>query len=115
MKTTILSVISAKRFALALLAVTLAAAAPAPRQSTPIDSHSHPAQGCQATAPGSSAAMFEPAAVAATVDQVSSAPGATTRAGEAVTPPLHSRSIHSAFTFARPHDPGHLHAFSLLI
>jgi hypothetical protein len=107
-------VISAKRVACTLLALTIVAAVPLARQAGRVD-HRRQAQGCQAAGAGGPVAALEAADVAGAVQQMSSAPGMATHAGFTIEPPANRRSIHSAFTFARPHDPPHLHAFALLI
>jgi hypothetical protein len=98
-----------------VLAIAVAVSTLAARQATNVDRRSHTAHGCQAAAPGGAVATLESADVAGTLHQISSAPGVPSRAVAAVKPTAHGRSIDSAFTFARPHDPRHLHAFSLLI
>jgi hypothetical protein len=108
-------VIPVKRIACALLAVTIVLATLASRQTTRVDRRDHAAHGGQATGPGGAVAMFEAADVAASVHQVTSAASMPAGTGTAVSPAADGRSIRSAFTFARPHDPLHLHTFSLLI
>jgi hypothetical protein len=108
-------VIPAKRIACALLAIAIVVATLASRQAMHVDGRPHAAHGCQAAGSGSAVAMLEAADVAGPVQQVQSAPGMSACGGAAVTLTLRGRSIHFAFTFARPHDPLHLHAFSLLI
>jgi hypothetical protein len=114
MGSTIIAVIPAKQIAGVLLAIAIAVATLASRQATHLDRPSHSAHGCQAAGPGGAVATFEAADVAGAVHQTS-APGMSSRACTDVTPAAHGRPIHSAFSFARPHDPPHLHAFSLLI
>jgi hypothetical protein len=115
MGSTIVRVIPAKRIAGVFLAIAMAVATLASRQATHVDRRSHAAHGCQAAGPGGTDATFEAADVARPVHQTLSAPGLSARACTALTPAAHRRSIHSAISFARPHDPPHLHAFSLLI
>ena len=115
MGSTIIGVIPAKRIAGVLLAIAIAVATLASRQATHVDRRSHAAHGCQAAGPGGAVATFEAADVAGPVHQTASTSSMSARAGMALTPASDGRSIHSAFSFARPHDPSHLHAFSLLI
>jgi hypothetical protein len=115
MGSTIVRVIPAKRIAGVLLAIAIAVATLASRQAIHVDRRSHAVHGCQAAGPGGADATFEAADVAGPVHQTLSAPGMSARAGTALTPAAHRRSIHSALSVARPHDPPHLHAFSLLI
>jgi hypothetical protein len=112
---TIVDVIPAKRIAGVLLAIAIAVATLASRQATHVNRRSHAVHGCQAAGPGGAVATFEAADVSGPVHQTPSTPGMSAHAGTAVTPAADGRSIHSAFCFARPHDPPHLHAFSLLI
>jgi hypothetical protein len=114
-KTKIICVIPAKRIAYALLAIAVVVATLASRQATHVDRRSQAAHGCQAAGPGGGVAIFEAADVAGPLQQVHSAPGLSALEGTAVTLAAQGRSIHSASAFARPHDPLHLHAFSLLI
>jgi len=110
---TIVCVIPVKRVASVLLAIAIVLATMASRQATHADRRSHATHGCQAARPGGGATLEAPD-VAGPVHQTFSAPGTSARTGTAV-PAADSQSIRSAFCFARPHDPPHLHAFSLLI
>jgi len=107
-------VTTARWIARTLLAIVILAAA-LTWPPGPSSRHGRTAHGCQAAAPGGNAAAIEPAGVAVTTQDSASAAGVSTRAGAAITPGTHLASIPRAFTFARPHDPRHLHAFSLLI
>jgi hypothetical protein len=112
---TIVCVLPVKRIACALFAIAIVVATLASRQATHVDRRSHAIHGCQAAGPGGAVATLEAADVAGAVHQTPSAPGTSARTGTSVMPAADDRSIHSAFCFARPHDPPHLHAFSLLI
>jgi hypothetical protein len=115
MGSTIVPVIPAKRIAGVLLAIAIAVATLSARQAAHVDRRNDTVHGCQAAGPGGAVATFEAADVAGPVHQTPSTPGMSARAGTDGTPAAHGPSIHSAFSFSRPHDPPHLHAFSLLI
>jgi hypothetical protein len=108
-------VIPVRRIASALLTIALVLVTLASRQATHVDRRSQAAHGCQAAGPGGAVATFEAADVAGPVHQAASAAGMSAGARIAVAPAADGRSIRSAFTFARPHDPLHLHTFPLLI
>jgi hypothetical protein len=108
-------VISARRIASTVLAVTVVAVAAASRPAVAAAGHGHGPHGCQAAAPGGRFATLETATVAGAVHHAASAPGVSGRASRLSTPAAHGVSPLAAGTFARPHDPQHLHAFSLLI
>jgi hypothetical protein len=106
---------SAKRILGTLLAVAIVAATLVARQATPVDRHRNTTHGCQAAGPGGAVATLEAAGVADAVHHSSSAPAAAPRTGSIVRPTADGGRLHSALSFPRPHDPQHLHAFSLLI
>jgi len=102
-----------KRIAFTLLAIAVIAATWATRQAVTRAS-GHVARGCQAAAPGGKVATIE-ADIATAVQHAASAPGTWTRAGRVLALATAACPERSAFEFARPHDPQHLHSFSLLI
>ena len=102
-----------KRIAFTLLAIAVIAATWATRQAVTRASD-HVARGCQAAAPGGKVATID-ADVATAVQHAASAPAISTRAGKALTFTAQACPELSAFAFARPHDPQHLHSFALLI
>jgi hypothetical protein len=101
--------------AFSLLVIAIVAAAAAPRPAVAAKGRDHAAHGCQAAGPGGDVATFDAADIAAAAHPSAAAPGLSTGAGTLATPATQGRPIRAAFTFARPHDPAHLHAFSLLI
>jgi len=106
-------VTAVKRIAFTLLAIAVIATTFATRQAV-TGAPGHLAHGCQAAAPGGKAATIE-ADVATAVQHAASAPGTWTRAGTVLTLAAQACPKRAAFEFARPHDPRHLHSFSLLI
>jgi hypothetical protein len=115
MQTTIVCVTAVKRIALSLLALAVLAANLAARQPAPQIRRGQATHGCQATAPGGNAATVESADVAIAVQHAAAGPGVSTRTSDVTMPAGHASPVRTVFSFARPHDPPHLHAFSLLI
>jgi hypothetical protein len=115
MQNTIVSVTAVKRIVLALVAIAVIAANGASRQVAAESARGHATHGCQAAAPAGKAATIEAADVAIAVQHAAAAPGISTRTGQIPAPAAHTAPVRAAFAFARPHDPQHLHAFSLLI
>jgi len=108
-------VISARRIASTVLAVAIVAVVAASRPAVAAAGHGKGAHGCQAAAPGGRAATFEAADVAGAVHHAASVAGISSRASKLSTPETHDATVRNVFASARPHDPRHLHAFSLLI
>jgi len=106
-------VTAVKRIAFTLLAIAVIAATCATRQAVTRAS-GDVAQGCQAAAPGGKVATIE-ADVATAVQHAASAPAISAHAGKVLTLAAQACPELSAFEFARPHDPQHLHPFALLI
>jgi hypothetical protein len=105
-----------RRFLCAALTIVvlLAGAWALPASATPSADGRHASHGCQAAGTSSSRAALEAADVAPAVHQGVSA-AVPIRTGTPVTPASLCGAIQSTPAFARPHDPPHLHAFSLLI
>ena len=112
---TIVFVISATRITSTVLAIAIVALAAASRPAVVAAGHGHSAHGCQAATPGSRAATIEAADIAGAVHHAASASGISSLTGGLSRPTTRGRPALAVFTFARPHDPRHLHAFSLLI
>jgi len=106
-------VTAVKRIAFTLLATAVIAATGTTRQAVTRAS-GDVTHGCQAAAPGGKVATIE-ADVATAVQHAASAPAISTRAGNVLTLAAQACPELSAFEFARPHDPQHLHSFALLI
>src|SRR5215467_8396975 len=104
-----------KRITFTLLAIAAIAANVATRPAATANARAHATHGCQAAAPGGTAATIEAADVAIAVQHAAAAQGVSTRTGQLpASLPCASAEL-PIFAFARPHDPGHLHTFSLLI
>jgi hypothetical protein len=113
---TIVFVISSRRIAGAILALAVIVAGVATsRTSALTGGRGHETHRCQAAAPAGRAATIEAADVGGAVHHAASAPGISGRSSKLSVPPPDDVPAHDAFAFARPHDPRHLHAFSLLI
>jgi hypothetical protein len=108
------AVTTAQRIAGALLTIAVLVASAATRLSDAPSRHHHSTHGCQAAAPAGAAAI-EAVDVGGVTQHAASAAGVSNRGVSPLTPAASTSSRHFGFTFARPHDPGHLHAFALLI
>jgi hypothetical protein len=115
LRTTIVSVTAVRRIAFTLLAIAAIAANVATRPAATTSARAHATHGCQAAAPGGKAATIEAADVAIAVQHAAAAQGISTRAGQLPASLPCASAVLPVFAFARPHDPGHLHTFSLLI
>jgi len=115
MQTTIVQVTAVKRMLLTLLAIAAVATTGAARQAVTGSARVPVTRSCMAAAPGGKAATIEAADVAVAVQHAASAPGFSTRAGDIPTTATNASPVLTAFAFARPNDPRHLHAFPLLI
>jgi hypothetical protein len=116
METTIVVVSSSRRVAGAILAIAVIVAAVATSRTSGLTGgRGRATHGCQAAAPGGRAATIEAADLAGAVHHAASVAGISSRASKLSTPAAHNATVRNAFVFARPHDPPHLHAFSLLI
>jgi hypothetical protein len=115
MQTTIVCVTAVKRIAFTLVAIAVIAANVGTRQAVTAGTRRYVSHGCQAAPPAGKAGTIEAADVAIAVQHAAATQGSSIRTGDVPTPATHASSVRSAFTFARPHDPQHLHPFSLLI
>jgi hypothetical protein len=114
-RTTIASVTAVRRIALTLLAIAAIAANVATRPAATASTRAHATHGCQAAAPGGKAATIEAADVAIAVQHAAAAEGISSRTCEVPASMARASAELLVFAFARPHDPRHLHTFSLLI
>jgi hypothetical protein len=103
-----------RRIAFTLLAIAAFAANVATR-SVATNSRSHAIHGCQAAAPAGKAATIEAAGVAVVAAHHAAGPGISARDGAVPRSASRASAELPVFAFARPHDPPHLHTFSLLI
>jgi hypothetical protein len=104
-----------RRIVFTLLAIAAIAANVATRPAAPASVRAHAAHGCQAAAPGGKAATIEAAGVAIAVQHTLAAQGISTRTRGLPVSLARASAVLPVFAFARPHDPRHLHTFSLLI
>src|SRR5262249_28065056 len=110
------SVISFRRIAATVLGLMLALSAAAVLEPLDrVELRSRRAHGCSAGAPTGSSAALEPADAVSAAQHASSAGTAPVRARALALPVHRAPASGPASAFARPHDPPHLHAFSLLI
>ena len=115
LRTTIVRVIAVRRIAFTLLAIAAIAATVTTRPAAMAGARAHATHGCQAAAPGGKAATIEGVDVAIAVQHAAAAQGISTCTGELPATLACASAVLPVFSFARPHDPGHLHTFSLLI
>jgi hypothetical protein len=107
--------VTAQRLAGTLLTTAALVAAVLTGPAGPSSRHSRAVHGCQAGAAGGPAAAIEAEGVPAAAQLAASTASTVDRCRSLFKPTASSSPLDSGFTFARPHDPGHLHAFALLI
>jgi hypothetical protein len=106
----------APRILRALLIVAVYAAPSAVWPTASVSRHDHASHGCEAAAPRAAAIEAVDAVdVVARARDAASAAGLPVRVRTSVHRAGRDAVAHSAFTFVRPYDPRHLHAFALLI
>jgi hypothetical protein len=115
LRTTIFYVTAVRRIAFTLLAIAAIAANVATRPAATATARAHATRGCQTAAPSGKAATIEAADIAIAVQHAAAAQGISTRTRELPASLAGASAVLPVFACARPHDPRHLHTFSLLI